>query len=215
MAEQFKTVAIDVSKRENGKFAKVGSTTIHVPMLKDILPFITSPIKAEKKTVDGKEVEVEVVDDDGIPVYASDEANWVQAAIIAAVKAQARNKLNPGTATVKDGLKIPETWAELCAEGQRGQGEGLAILREVKAAFAEWLKLQNISEAAQNTLNTLFGNKAALAVQQKGTKDKVKARVEAFASTLADNLVERFERPLQSVIDACDAAAEADPLAGI
>jgi hypothetical protein len=191
----FRTANIEVSQRVNGEFKKVGEMVIHCPTLQDCLPFMGAAIKME----DGKEVTEE-----GVPVYDSQEANWIQGAILAAVKAQARNKLVPKTATLKDGLKIPENWAELTAEGTRGQGEGLAIAREAKAAFAEWLTKQGISEAAQNTLNTLFGNKSALMLQPETVREKVKARVEAFANSIEDTaILERFTRPLEGVLEAC------------
>lgn len=204
----FKQATIEVSQRVNGKFQKLGDMVIHCPLLSDALPFMGSPIKKDEKGVE--------IDEEGIPVYESDEANWVQSAILSAVKAQARNKLVPKTATVKEGLKIPETWAELCAEGTRGQGEGLVIAREAKQSFGEWLAKQGLSEAAQTTLNTLFANKQALALQSPATKGKVKARIESWAESIEDPaILERFTRPLNAIIEACDAAAEEDPLAGI
>jgi hypothetical protein len=196
---QFKQITITVSKKENGKFAEVGKQDIYVPVLADILQYVTSPIKKDEK---GNEVY-----EDGLPVYEQDNANWVQGAILAAVKAQARNKMVPGTATLKDGQKIATNWEELTAEGVR-DGSGLALAREFKAAFAEWVAKQGLSEAAANTLITLVSNKAALTLQQQGTKDKVKARLEKFAEDLDETKLEKFTRPLESAINACEAAAD-------
>jgi hypothetical protein len=195
----FTKITIDVSKKQNGKFEKVGEQAIHVPVLKDVIPFITSEIKQDDK---GNEVF-----EDGIPVYVSDEANWVQGAILAAVKAQARNKMVPGTATVKDGLKIAESWEELCAEGVR-DGSGLALAREFKKEFEAWVQKQGLSEGAANTLITLVGNRAALTLQQQATKDKVKARLEGFANDLDPEKLEKFMRPLEAATNACSAAAD-------
>lgn len=196
----FKQITIEVSKKENGKFNKVGEQTIHVPTLADVIPFITSEVKKDDKGAE--------VFEDGLPVYVDDKANWVQGAILAMVKAQARNKMTPGTATLKDGQKIAETWEELCAEGVR-DGSGLALAREFKAAFAEWVAKQGLAEAAANTLITLVSNKAALTLQQQGTKDKVKARLEGFANDLDAEKLEKFTRPLESAINACEATADA------
>ena len=188
----FTQVLIDVSKKENGKFVKQGEQTIHVPTLKDIFPFVTAAIKKDEK---GNEVF-----EDGLPVYESDEANWIQGAILASVKAQARNKMVNGTATLKDGHKIAENWAELTAEGVR-DGSGLALAREFKAAFSEWVSKQSLSEAAATTL-------AALTLQQQGTKDKVKARLEAFATEMDADVLEKFTRPLENAMAACEVAAD-------
>lgn len=197
----FAQVKIDVSKKENGKFNKVGEQTIYVPLLADILQFVTSPIKKDEK---GNEVMEE-----GIPVYESDEANYVQGALLASVKAQVRNRMIPGTATLKDGQKIPTTWAELCAEGVR-DGSGLALAREFKATFADWVKTQGLSEAASNTLVTLVSNKSALALQNEGVKAKVAARLGAFAESLSPEALEKFMRPLEAATEATQATEAVD-----
>ncbi len=198
----FTKVTMDVSKKikdaqGNGEFKKVGEVAIYVPLLKDLIPFITSEVKKDDKGAD--------VIEDGIPVYVNDEANWLQGAVMAMVKAQARNKLKTGTADLKDNNKIPENWAELTAEGVR-DGAGLALAREVKNAFSEWLQKQNLSEAAFNTLTTLFSNKAALSSQDASVKAKVKARIMAFGESLSEELIEKYQRPMSAVLEATDAA---------
>lgn len=199
-----KKITIDVSKKVevNGKgvFKKVGDMIISVPPLSDCIQYVTSPIKRDEK---GAEVEEE-----GLPVYEADEANWIQSAILAAVKAQARNKMVSGTATLKDGLKIAETWAELCAEGVRGNA-GLQLARDFKAAFTDWIGKQGLSEAATATLTTLVSNKAALQLQVPATKAKVQARLEAFATSLEAADLEKFQRPFESAMASCEATADA------
>lgn len=196
----FTKINIKVSKKENGKFNEIGNQDIYVPTLKDVIPFVTSDIKKDEKGAE--------VFEDGLPVYETDQANWLQGAILAMVKAQARNKMIPGTAQLKDGQKIPETWEELCAEGVR-DGSGLALAREFRAAFADWVAKAGLSEAAANTLITLVSNKAALTLQQQATKDKVKARIEQFAEALDAEKVEKFTRPLESALAACESTADA------
>lgn len=197
-----KKISIDVSKKENGKFVKKGEVTITVPTLADVIPFVTSEVKKDDK---GQEVY-----EDGLPVYEDDKANWLQSAMLASIKAQARNKLVSGTATLKEGLTIPEDWDGILAEGVRGGGEALAIAREAKAAFAEWMSKQGKSEAATQTVVTLFSNKQALALQSAVNKGKIKAYVEAFAESLDETQLERFDKPVQAVLDTCDLAAEAE-----
>jgi len=196
----FQKVTMDVSKKikdaqGNGLFSKVGEATIFVPLLKDITPHVVADIKKDDKGAD--------VFEDGVPIYVTDEANWIQGAILAMVKAQARNKLKSGTAELKDGNKIPENWEELCAEGVR-DGAGLALARECKTAFGEWLATQGLSEAAANTLNILFGNKNALATQDSAVKAKVKARILAFGESLTPELAEKYARPVTNVLEACE-----------
>lgn len=191
-----KTITIDVSKKVNGKFAKQGEVNIVVPTLEDAAAF-----------VNGYEITGE---EDGLPVYKSEEANWIQGAILAMVKAQARNKLVSGTATLKDGLSIATDWAGLIAEGVRGGGEALAIAREAKAAFAEWMGKQGKSEAATATVVTLFSNRQALALQSDANKAKIKVYVESFFESLDEAAGERFMKPVQAVLDTCEASTEVD-----
>lgn len=197
----FQAIKIDVSQRDKVKkeFIKVGEQIIYTPLLKDIMAFVASDVKVEN----GKEV----VDEDGIPVYASDEANWVQGAIIAAVKAQARNKLVSGTANLKEGAKIATDWAELIAEGVR-DGSGLKLAREFKESFADWVGKQGLSDAAANSLITIVGNRAALALQNDTVKAKVAARLEAYGEAQDEDTLQKFMRPLTAAIEATKAGAE-------
>lgn len=194
----FKQINMPVSKKVNGAFQEVGKVDIHVPLLSDAAKFIMSEQKKDEKGA--------LVEEDGLPVYESDEANWLQGAILAMVKAQARNKLKSGTAELKDNNKIATNWEELCAEGVR-DGAGLAIAREAKASFAEWIAKQGLSENAANTLNTLFGNRAALQLQADGVKEKVKARIMAWGESLDEATAEKFTRPITAVLEACDTKA--------
>lgn len=185
-----------VSKKDEKtkKYVEQGQVEVTVPVLADIIPFMGA-----------KETGTE----EGVPVYESPEANFVMSAIMAYVKAGARNKLVSGTADVKDGLKIPETWAEFTAEGVRGGGEALAIQREAKSEFADFMAKSGKSEAVISTLVTLFNNRAALQLQSDKNKAKVQAFVEAFAESLDEVKLERLQRPIDAVIAACSAQADA------
>jgi len=184
-------IIIDVSKKIDGKYVKQGEVPIVVPVLSDI----ASLVVAAKIT--GTE--------DGLPVYDADEANWIQSAMLAYVKANARNKLKPGTAEVKEGLKIPTNWAELCAEGERGgNGAALQLAREVKEAFATWANTLGKSAATVKVMVSYFSNKTALELATEDHKGKLKAYVEQFAVSLDPETLERYERPIQSIMEVCD-----------
>lgn len=192
--EVSKTVEAGPNKRQR---VKVGEVAIVVPTIEDVLEFVGAA------KVTGEE--------DGLPVYSDDRANWLQSAILSYVKAAARNKLEPGTATVKDGLKIATNWEELTAEAERGgNGAGLKLYAEVKALFADWASKQGKSQAAVNTLVGLFNNKQALALATADTKAKVKPYYEAFAASLSEEDLEKYSRPLESILETCDSAAELD-----
>lgn len=196
------SIQMEVSKKVNGKFAKQGEVTITVPVLADVIAFVTSPIKKDDKGA-------EIVED-GLPVYEDDKANWLQSAMLASIKAQARNKLVSGTATLKDGNTIPTDWEGILAEGVRGGGEALAIAREAKTAFAEWMAKQGKSEAATNAVVGLFSNRQALSLQSATNKGKVKAYVESFAESLDEAALERITKPVEAELAACEDTAEVD-----
>lgn len=185
-----------VSKTEKvagkNQYVEVGKVAIHYPTLEEIAGYCSG----------AKQVKV---DEDGVPEYESPIANWIQSAVLASAKASARNKLVSGSIEVKEGLKIPETWEDFTAETGRS-GEALAIGREAKAEFAEWISKQGKSEAVTRTLITYFNNRAALELQSAGNKAKVQTYVETFAESLTAEKLERLQRPIQAVIDACSAA---------
>jgi hypothetical protein len=192
---------IEVNKKVAGKYEKVGEVAIFVPTLED------AGFTAERQM----DKEGKPVVEDGLPVYVEDKHNWVQGAMLAAVKAQARNKLVPGSATLKDGASIAEDWDALTAEGERGgNGAALAAVRELKAAFVAWVATLGKSATTQQVLTTLFGNRQALSLQSPSHKEKMEAYVTDFAATLDADALAKGERYLQSLIDACKAETEAE-----
>lgn len=191
------TIKQDVSKKDekSGKHVKIGEYVVTVPTLEDFASHIVSA----KKT--GEE--------DGIPVFDNAVANWVQDAVYAYAKASARNKLDPKTGAVKAGLKIAESWEEFTAEGGRGNnGAALALLRECREAFAGYVATLGKSEAAQRGITTYFNNKAALELAPDDRKATMKTLIEAWADSLDEATLERFQRPIENVLATCDTKAE-------
>lgn len=184
-----KEVQVVISKKVDGAYVKQGEIQVTVPTVEDML----SALAAAKVTGD----------EDGLPVYDSDIANYVQSAVFNYVKMGARNKLVSGTVDLKPGAKIPRNWEELCAEGDRGgNGAALALAREVKEAFAKWTATLGKSAAAQAAMVSLFGNRNALTMQTAENKAKMKAYVEQFGASLSEEDLNKYERPLENVINA-------------
>ena len=92
-------IAFSLSKTVDGKRVELSKQTIFCPTLKDF----------------GIAVEPVRVEEDGSPVYESNEANWLYTAIQQQVKAQARNKIVPQSDTLRPGAKVAESLAELVA----------------------------------------------------------------------------------------------------
>ena len=191
-----KTLTVVASKKIGGKYVEQGQYAIVVPVLEDC----AGQVAGAKVT--GEE--------DGLPVYDNDVANFVQSALLAYVKAAARNKLSPGTAEVKPGLKIATNWEELCAEGERGgNGAALQLAREVKEAFGKWVAGLGKSEATVRVIVTYFGSKDALETASADHKAKVKAYVEDFGASLDEETLERYSRPLETIAARCETATPA------
>lgn len=206
IADGFATVSIEVNKKEvvagKPQYKPVGKINIFVPLLA-AFGLTTEQAKDDKGAL--------LVDDDGLPVYTDDKLNYLQGAVTAAVKAQARNRLKPGTADLKDGAKIATNFEELLAAADRSNsGAALVAIRELKAKFSAWVASLGKSAAAQATLNTLFGNKQALALQTAQNREKMQQYISDFAETLEADMLERGGKYLQSLLDACSASAEAD-----
>lgn len=188
-----KNVVIKVSKKIGGKYVEQGQVAITVPVLEDLAEFVVG----SKAVVTGEE--------DGLPVYASDEANWVQSAVLAYVKANARNKLQPGTAELKPGLSIPTDWAGLVAEGERGgNGAALKLYAEVKSAFSDWAETLGKSAATIKVMTSYFNSKVALELATADHKAKLKGYVEQFAESLDEETLERYQNPIEKVLETCD-----------
>lgn len=178
-----------VSKTVNSKRVAVGIVEVTTPLLADVLAVIAT---AEVKEIDKE---------DGLPVYSTEEANWVFSAVVAKVMATARNKMQAGSTALKEGLSIPTTWAEFVAEGTRGGGAALANMRDCKAAFAAYINTLGKSEATTNQLILWFSNKPLLASQASVSKGKFLSYVEQFAETLNEADADRFLRTLEGVTE--------------
>lgn len=205
-SEGFQSFQIEVNKKvvKAGKaeYSKVGDVIVHAPLL-SAFGIATEQAKDDKGQL--------ISDDDGFPVYTDDKLNWLQGSIIAAVKAMARNRLQPGTATLKDGVKIAETFEELLAAADRSNsGAALVAIRELKAKFADWVATLGKSAAAQQTLKTLFNSKDSLAVQSEANRDKMSQYIADFAATLDEATLAKSEKYLQGLLDACAASVDAD-----
>lgn len=197
-------ITMDVAKKANGKHEKIGDVKIYVPSLDEL--GLTGAKQAEDK--EGKPVV-----EDGLPVYVDDRHNWVLGTVYAAVKAQARNRLVPGSVDLRDGATIADTVEALITEGERGAGSAaaLAIVRELKTKFAAFVAGLGKSQAAQAILMSLFGSKVALATQSQVNKEKFAGYLADFADKGLDaDLLEKGARYIQSLLDICEKEVEAE-----
>ena len=184
---------MEVSKKENGAYVKQGEVTVFYPLLSEL----------------GLAVEPTGKDEDGFPTYADDRTQYAFDAVLAAVKAAARNKLQSGTALLKDGNKIAETVEELLAGGDR-DGSALKARREFFAAFKAYLPslgkpagwVQGVYDIASNVKNIQY--------QSDKRKEILKGIMEGFAESLTADQIGAWERTLTQIYEACAAANPLD-----
>lgn len=193
-------LAVEVSKKvslgpDKNEYQKVGDISIPIPTLEAF----------------GVEAKIKETGEDGLPVYEDENKDWLFGAVVAACKAQARNKLVSGTAELKEGQKIAENFEELTAEGERrGNAEALKLAKEVQVAFAAFVQTLGKSAQAQAVLVGLFRNKQALALQNDETKGKFKNYLSKFAESLEEKDLERYSKYLGSVEEAAAAGTPSD-----
>jgi hypothetical protein len=202
--------------KANAERKKIGDVEIFVPTKDEVLPVIAGAVIAQaeddngKKLIDSNGKPVPASDEDGYPIYEDAKANWLFGAIITAVKAQARSRLQKGTVTLKDGLKIATTLEELATAAGRDGGAALAAMRDCREEFAKWTATTGKSAATQETLAKLFKNREALSTQNAVIKGKMKDYVEQFSVALSESdaeKLERFTRTIEAVLEACQGDA--------
>ena len=189
------TYNMEVSKKENGAYVKQGEIQVFYPLLSEL----------------GLAVEPTKNDEEGFPIYSDEKVQYVFDAVLAAVKAQARNRLVSGTATLKPGLTIASTVEELLESGGN-KGDALAAVREFLAAFKAWLPKTGKSEKVQAAVYELARNKASVALQSDDKKAKFAVYLSGFAETLNAEQVARFSRPLLALNEACEAGDALDDM---
>ncbi len=185
---------MEVSKKEevNGvtQYVKQGEIKVFYPTLSAFFPEV-------------KEVKD---DEEGFPLYSAEgdsPLDWLFGAALAAVKAQARNKLLPGTATLKPGQTIAETLEALIQAGVRGGGEALAIRREMLQAFASYVSTLGKASNVQAAINQYASSAQALQIQPQKVKDSMTKYLTGFAESLTAEQAARFEAPLSKLVEAC------------
>lgn len=202
----FQSINMEVTKSVTvaGKTTreKVGTVEIYVPLVSELITTAVQALDTDKKPL---------LTDDGLPVYTDENLNWLQEAILASVKANARNKLVAKTADLKQGASIPTDWASLTAESVGGGAVHLVAIREVKVLFAKWFASLGKSQKAKEIAISLFNSVDALTHSDAVVKGKIAEYVGAFVDTLTDEETAKYSRYLDKVADAATSeAVEAD-----
>jgi hypothetical protein len=191
---------MDLNEKVEGKdgkneFKKIGTAEVPIPMLADF-GIDTQYAKDDKGVVE--------LDDEGVPNYADPVYNWLQGAIISAVKAQTRNKYVKGT--LKDNAKLATTFAELIAVGER-DGAALQARHDCRKAFAAYLEADKRPATVVKLLSDLFIDANSIGVAKEGFVTALKHHVPKFYDTLSEVDSSRFEKTISRTLQALDAVS--------
>jgi hypothetical protein len=205
VSEGWRNLKLDVSKKvsvgpDKNEYQKVGDVILPIPTLEAF------GIKAEirPRTEDDGE-------DDGLPLYKEENLDWLFGAVVASCKMQARNKLVSGTAELKEGQKIAETFEELVKEGERkGNAEALKLAKEAVSSFSAYVQGLGKTVQTQAMLIGLFRNRQALSLQPDTAKEKFKGYLTAYAETLSEGDLGRYQKILTAIEEACAAGTAVD-----
>lgn len=180
-----------VSKKEDGEYKEVGEVTVFYPLLSEL----------------GLPVEPSGKDEEGFPTYADERVQYVFDAVLAAVKATARNRLQSGTATLKEGNTIAETVEALLATGERS-GEALKTRREYFASFKAWLPSLGKAAAFNTAVYDIVSNVKNIQYQTAKRKANILQLITDHAASLSAEDAARFERIIVQIGEACETAEE-------
>lgn len=198
-----------VSKKEDGKYKEVGKVDVFFPLLSE-LGIAVEPEKFEAPNDKGELVACSADTPNAMPVYSDEKVQFVFEATWAAVKAMARNRLESGTANLKDGLKIAETVEELLEAGGGRSGEALAARREFFASFKTYLGTLGKAAAWVAGMSDIVSNVKNIPYQSQARKESIKSLMEGYVAQATAEAVAKYEKTIQQVLDN---AAAVDPLA--
>lgn len=183
------TIKMAVSKTVQGKREELGTVELYAPSLAELgLPY--EPTGTDEKT--------------GELVYEDHTAGFVYSAVLAAVKANARNKFAPGTITLRPGASLPTTLAELVAPTVSNKGQALVERRGLIEMFKEYASKLERPDALKAALVMLFDKPDNLALQDADKRAKIKPYFESFGNEVAERLTDWQANYIQGVLDQCD-----------
>lgn len=137
--------------------------------------------------------------------YASQQDQWAYNAIVAGVKANARNRLVAGSTALRPGAKLPTTLEELVTPAEN-TSTVLADRRALFDMFKNFLSTQGKSEAVNRLLVGFIEKPDLLALQPEDKRAKIKPYFEDFGNSVAERLNDWQGEYLMNVIEQCDAA---------
>ena len=193
----FLAATMAINKTVDKKYVKVGDVQYFVPTLAAF----------------GIDAKVEAIsEDDGLPVYADEKHDWLFSAICAKVALKVRSMLEPQSVTFKDGASAPADFAALMAEGKRGgAGQYMAMMSELRKAFAAYIDTLGKSAATKKVVCDAFANPEGVALASEDMRGKFAVYFNGFIEACNNaELLERGQKHLEKLLAACEAGMPDD-----
>ena len=186
-------IKMAVSKTVNGKREEVGKQELYAPTLAEVIAAIQNaePTGQDEQT--------------GELVYEGRVEQFVYSALVAQVKANARNKFVPGTTDLRPNAKLPENLEELVAPTVSNKGQALAERRALIEMFKEFTASLAKPDAIKAALVMLFDKPDNLVLQDADKRAKIKPYFEDFGNSVAERLTDWQTNYIESVLNQCDA----------
>jgi hypothetical protein len=188
-------ITIEVTKTvKDAKGARrehVGFVTMFSPSLRDF-GIEVDPVSQDEKT--------------GELTYADIKVQWLYNSVLAAVKANARNKLQTGSISLKPNNKFAETLEELVTPSENASTV-LADRRALLDMFKGYLATLDKPDNVKRLLLSFLEKPDTLALQPTEQRAKIQTYFEEFGGAVEDKLTEWQGEYLVNVIAQCTADA--------
>lgn len=186
-------VKIEVAQTVDSKRIKVGELDIFAPSLRAF----------------GIDIDPVGVEDDGSLKYSELPVQWLYGAVLAAVKSNARNKLQKGSVELKPGNKIATTLEELITPAESGSAV-LAERRTLIELFKGYLAGLDKAENVKRLLLTFLEKPETLALQPAEQRAKIQVYFLEFGDKVEDKLTAWQGDYLVNVLAQCQPEAEVE-----
>lgn len=145
--------------------------------------------------------------EEGFPIYQEEKHNFLFDALLAAVRASARNKLTivNGVVQCKEGLNIADTLESLMEAGTAGgNGKALQDIRDFVNAFRAYMATTGKSSGVQAAVVAFADKPATISLVEDASKrEKIAAYVGDFVATISEEDAARWNRRITQIADAC------------
>ena len=187
------TIAVtkNVTKGSTTVREPVGSVEVYAPTLAEF-GLAVEPVSQNAET--------------GELTYAAQTDQFLYNAVLAQVKANARNKMQAGSTSLKPNNKFASTLEELITPAE-STGAVLAERRALFEMFKDYLATLAKPENVKKLLLTFLEKPETLALQPEEQRAKIKVYFEEFGGSVEEKLTQWQGDYLVNTIAQCDAEA--------